>query len=566
MWRHTFLEGGGRLAHEDTCGLLPRVWHSSRLPQSSRFRGAEQASETNIHGCRRRLSCTNQTIDVSIKAQSHSALSRHNATARGDPNTVRGAVVATRECPRNHINDEDYPTTPAPQRRRANMHDRWAVIGAATCTVLLVAPCTPQSPTIKAVGERALREYAGVYQWGQDAFLYLQLWGELTGTNQLVAFDESGEIRTLYPTGADQFFAGPGAAIPKTIESSIKFQRDGGGTVTALTWQRDGGPARLARRVEIERREDARFSNGGVRLAGTLISPSTHVKHPVIILVHASGAEDREYLLPFARFLIRHGIAVLGYDKRGVGASTGDWRTASFDDLAGDVVAAFEYLKTRTDVDPKQIGLLGWSQAGWVMPLAAVRAKNIAFLISISGAGIPAAETTLDQSRNEMTMRGMKPETVNEIVDLMKLQYHFARTGQDWDTYVAGRDTLVARLGRAPETFPGSPTDPYWGFIRRLYFYDPAPTLRRLKTPTLALFGALDNNIIPEKNKAAWESALRAAGNRDYTLLILPGANHLLLEAKVGTNSEMPSSRRFVRGYAATIQDWLAKRVHPFQQ
>jgi pimeloyl-ACP methyl ester carboxylesterase len=438
-------------------------------------------------------------------------------------------------------------------------------MGAAVCAVVLAAPCTPQGPTIKAVGEEALREYPGVYQWGQDAFLYLQLWGELTGTNQLVAFDESGEIRVLYPTGADQFFAGPGAAIAKTIESRIQFQRDGAGRITAVIWRRDDGPARVARRVEIERREDVRFSNGAVRLAGTLISPSTHVKHPVIILVHASGAEDREYLLPFARFLIRHGIAVLGYDKRGVGGSTGDWRTASFDDLAGDVVAAFKYLKTRTDVDPTQIGLLGWSQAGWVMPLAAVRANDIAFLISISGAGIPAAETTLDQSRNEMTVSGMKPETVNQIVDLMNLQYHFARTGQDWDKYVAGRDALVARLGRAPETFPGSPTDPYWGFIRRLYFYDPAPTLRHLQTPTLAFFGALDNNIIAEKNKAAWDSALRTAGNRDYALRILPRANHLLLEAKVGNNSEMPSLRRFVPDYAVTLRGWLAKRVPRFE-
>ena len=446
------------------------------------------------------------------------------------------------------------------------MRNRLAPMGAAACAVLLVAPCSPQGPTTTAVGEDALREYAGVYQWGQDAFVYLQLWAELSGKNQLVAFDESGEIRALFPTGADQFFAGPGAAINKTIESKIQFQRDSAGRISGLKWQRNGESARVAQRLEIERREDVQFSNGDVRLAGTLISPTTQGKHPVIILVHGSGGVDREYMLPFARFLIRHGIAVLGYDKRGVGGSTGDWRTASFDDLAGDVVAAFEYLKTRNDVDPTQIGLLGVSQAGWVMPLAAVRAKDIAFLISISGAGIPAAETTIDQSRNEMTMNGMKPETVNQIVDLMKLQYHFARTGQDWDKYVVARNTLVARLGQAPESFPGSQTDPYWGFIRRLYFYDPAPTLRQLKTPTLALFGALDNNIIAQKNKAAWDSALRAAGNRDYTSLILPGANHIMLAAKVGSNSEMPSLRRFVPDYAVTIRDWLAKRVRHFQQ
>ena len=143
-----------------------------------------------------------------------------------------------------------------------------------------------------------------------------------------------------------------------------------------------------------------------------LITPASGGKHPAIVLVHGSGAANRESMLPLARFLIRRGMAVFGYDKRGVGGSTGDWNTASFDDLACDVVAAFEYLKTRSDIDHTQIGLLGVSQAGWIMPLAAVRAKDLAFLISISGAGVPAAETTLDQARNEMTMTGMPPETL----------------------------------------------------------------------------------------------------------------------------------------------------------
>src|SRR5205823_373174 len=149
------------------------------------------------------------------------------------------------------------------------------------------------------------------------------------------------------------------------------------------------------------------------------------------------GAENREYMLPFARFLIRRGMAVFGYDKRGVGGSTGDWTTASFDDLARDVVGAFDYLKTRSDIDRGQIGLLGVSQAGWIMPLAAVQAKDIAFLISISGAGISAAETTIDQAQNEMSATGMQPQAIEQIVAIMKLQYQFARTGQGWDDYAS---------------------------------------------------------------------------------------------------------------------------------
>ena len=86
------------------------------------------------------------------------------------------------------------------------------------------------------------------------------------------------------------------------------------------------------------------------------------------------------------------------------------------------------------------------------MPLAAVRAKELAFLISISGAGVPPAETTIDQTRNEMTGRGMKPQTVDDIVAIMKLQYQFARTRQGWDEYAAAREKLAGRIGRPPDT------------------------------------------------------------------------------------------------------------------
>jgi pimeloyl-ACP methyl ester carboxylesterase len=441
------------------------------------------------------------------------------------------------------------------------------VIGATIAAILLggmIELTAFQSPAVRSMDPKILREYAAAYRWEQGAFLYLQMWNEFTGTNQLVAFDESGEVRTLYPADRDRFFAGPGAAVPAAIESRIEFQRGRAGEIASLTWRRDGTAPRIARRVESEKREDVRFSSGDIQLAGTLTSPNTGGKHPAIILVHGSGPEDREYMLPFARFLIRHGMAVLGYDKRGVGGSTGNWNTASFDDLAGDVVAAFEYLKTRGDVDRRQIGLLGVSQAGWIMPVAAVRAKDIAFLISVSGAGVSAAETTIDQAQNEMTARGTPPQAVERIVGLMKLQYQFARTGQGWDEYAAAREKLAARMGSPPDTFPGTPDHAYWQFIRRSYFYDPAPALRQLQAPVLALFGELDNNIIAEKNKAAWEAALKAGGNRDYTLRILPKANHLQLEAKIGTNAEMASLQRFVPVYFTTIQDWLAKRIRGF--
>jgi hypothetical protein len=208
-----------------------------------------------------------------------------------------------------------------------------------------------QTPIVQPVDEKTLREYTGIYQWGRDAFLYLQMWDEFSGFGkpQLVAFDESGDVRTLYPSGSNQFFAGPGAALSASMESRIAFQRNSASQIVSLTWQRDDAAPRTAKRVEIETREDVRFTNRDVQLTGTLITPSVGGRHPAIVLVHGSGAENRAYMLPWARFLVRHGVAVLGYDKRGVGDSTGDWNAATYEDLAADAVAAVEYLKTRRD-------------------------------------------------------------------------------------------------------------------------------------------------------------------------------------------------------------------------
>src|SRR5262249_5892664 len=137
----------------------------------------------------------------------------------------------------------------------------------------------------------------------------------------LYAVGDTGELRGLYEVARDRFFAGPGIAYPIGVESRIEFQRDARGAIRSLTWQRASGAARTARRVDIEKQEDVRFRSGAVQLAGTLIAPNTSGRHPAIILVHGSGPETRESLLPYARFLVRHGVAVLGYDKRGAGES-----------------------------------------------------------------------------------------------------------------------------------------------------------------------------------------------------------------------------------------------------
>ncbi len=424
------------------------------------------------------------------------------------------------------------------------------------------ATSTFQLTRLLFLDQSALRQYDGAYQFGPDHYIYLQMWNELSGTDELVAFHERGEVRTLYPTNRDAFFAGPGAALPVSVESRISFQRDTSGAITSLTWQRGAGAPRVARRVATEKSEHVRFRNGDVQLAGRLVSPNKRGKHPAIILVHGSGPQNREATLPFARFLVRRGFAVLGYDKRGVGGSTGDWNKASYDDLAGDAAGAFRYLKTRGDIDPQRIGSLGISQAGLVMPLAAVREKDIAFLISVSGPGVTGMEESLDSMPNELRMTGMPADLISEMVRLFQLQCAYARTGEKWEEYMAAIQKLSARMGGSPpKNVPTTRDDPFWEFMRRTYFYDPVPTLEKLRCPTLAIFGGLDNNVLPEKNQAAWEGALKRGGNPDYKTVVLAGADHIMMAARVGSSAEMPSLQRLVPEYSTTIGNWLAARI-----
>ena len=117
--------------------------------------------------------------------------------------------------------------------------------------------------------------------------------------------------------------------------------------------------------------EPVKFSSGDATLVGTLFLPSKHGKHPAIVLFHGSGPQERDS--ERAEWFAGWDIAALAYDKRGVGKSTGDFQKIPFPDLVEDGLAGIAFLKARSDIDPKRIGVWGLSQGGWLGPLAASR-------------------------------------------------------------------------------------------------------------------------------------------------------------------------------------------------
>jgi dipeptidyl aminopeptidase/acylaminoacyl peptidase len=166
--------------------------------------------------------------------------------------------------------------------------------------------------------------------------------------------------------------------------------------------------------------EEVTFTNDGNTFAGTLTFPKTEGKHPAVVLITGSGAQDRdENIIGFKIFeviadhLTQNGIAVLRYDDRGIGGTTGKTVDQSTtEDFAGDVIAAVQYLKTRDNINPSEIGLLGHSEGGIVAPIAAGKSTDIAFIILMAGTGVKGIDIVLEQAQLIMKADKAKDEEI----------------------------------------------------------------------------------------------------------------------------------------------------------
>jgi len=176
-------------------------------------------------------------------------------------------------------------------------------------------------------------------------------------------------------------------------------------------------------------RESATCRNGEVSLAGSIFLPSGTGPHPAVVFAHGSGAETRDASNFFADRLARAGIVAFTFDKRGAGASTGNWRDADFADLAGDVLACVGSLKARRDVDARRIGLAGASQAGWVAALAASRSTDIAFMALVSGPAVPVWKEGWWDTEFRLRDGGFAAADVTKAQAILRLNDEVTRTG-----------------------------------------------------------------------------------------------------------------------------------------
>jgi len=315
----------------------------------------------------------------------------------------------------------------------------------------------------------------------------------------------------------------------------------------------------------------------GVTLAGTLTVPPGGGRHPVVLMITGSGAQDRDETLlghkPFwviADALSRQGVAVLRMDDRGVGGSGGDTLDTVSATNVADVIAGVEFLKAQPEVDPQKIGLIGHSEGGWTAPIAASKTPDIAYIVLLSAPGVTGKELLLIQRDLIRKTAGVPPERrraerakqqalldaiehgdsdeeIDQKLRLLALAERegFADAAQFADNIVAQQSPMIRSK-----------------WYRDILTLDSRPALRTLKIPVLAIAGSIDRQVPPDPDLSNIRAALDSAGNSKSTLVTLPGLNHLLQVAQTGLPGEYLMIQQTISpDVLKLITSWIRERT-----
>lgn len=322
------------------------------------------------------------------------------------------------------------------------------------------------------------------------------------------------------------------------------------------------------------REEEVSFASvPGVRIAGTLTLPQGRGPFPAAVLITGSGQQDRDESLmghkPFlllSDYLTRRGIAVLRMDDRGEGGSTGDFAASTSADFANDVQAAVRFLAARREVARNKIGLIGHSEGGVIAPMVATRSPGVAYVVMLAGTGIPGDSLLRLQGTAVLRASGAPEEMVRRQAESQGRIFAALRQGGD-SAAVARRVRAAltpqerAAGASSPDSIPAQMRPLLSPWFRYFITYDPRPALRRLTVPTLALNGALDVQVPAKENLAAIGAALRAAGNRDFRVMELPGLNHLFQTARTGAPGEYATIEETMSPAALeAVASWIVQR------
>jgi uncharacterized protein len=309
----------------------------------------------------------------------------------------------------------------------------------------------------------------------------------------------------------------------------------------------------------------------GIKLAGTLTFPKNGENFPAVILITGSGAQDRDETIfehrPFlviADYLTRNGLAVLRVDDRGVGGSEVKPARQPARILQAMCCQELNFIKTRKEINPSKIGLIGHSEGGLIAPMVAAKSKDVAFIVLLAGPGIIGEQILYEQGKLINKAAGMTDDQTQQNQKMQEAIFNIILNETD----------SVKKIDRLQKTFSNGmyfmmtdeqkkAIDSQIKSVDNVWFkfflqYNPYPALVKLKCPVLALIGEKDLQVPPKENLAAIEKALTEGGNKNYKTMELPGLNHLFQTCETGAIAEYAQIEETISPKVLEIlRDWI---------
>lgn len=337
--------------------------------------------------------------------------------------------------------------------------------------------------------------------------------------------------------------------------------------------------------------EDVAYSNTdkSIQFGATFTCPKNKVqkKYPCVLLITGSGQQDRDATIfehksfaVIADYLTKQGIAVLRVDDRGIGKTTGNFRTATSADFSKDVEAGIDYLKTRADVDVSNIGLLGHSEGGMIAPMVASRRTDIKFIVLLAGPAVPiidlmeqqnidvaatAGISTTDLELFRPLYRNLVLTIINEKDPATALK-NATGVFNSWQSKTPAA-TVKNTTGVTDEkskmdfvnAFAAQLSTPWYRYFMQV---NPTDYLSKLNCSVLALNGEKDIQVAAEPNLAAIQKIMTEKKATNFKVEKMPGLNHLFQHCKACSVAEYAELEETFAPEALTlIGNWIKEVV-----
>jgi pimeloyl-ACP methyl ester carboxylesterase len=421
-------------------------------------------------------------------------------------------------------------------------------------------------PAVAGAQEASPEQAAGLYELDDGRQLLLAFWGDY----YLIEV-ANGEARHLLSTGADRYSFGPARSVDEPVVGQLTMPVGSSGEVDALQMTL-GATRHTAARVQLPTTEHRVRNGDAAELVGSLVLPRDGLPRAVVVVLGGEGPNDRYSEWPLVMDLAAHGIGVFAFDQRQAGQSTGREVSGNYHQrslaASEDAVAVVRYVLELPTLEGVPVGVAGHSQGGWIGALVAAEVPEVAFYVNSAGNGSPGWRQWRHAMGSWLRRHDVAEVLIDDAETYFDAFFAIYHGSGEWDDYVAALDKA-----RSSE---------WWPVLRQRYFAEwasveeadefaaaevqnyPEGDFARVLCPALGVFAEYDGSSTPD-TPVTFLRGLRAAGNGNVTVRVLPGVNHGMWGVD-GYRTPSTAIRLRTPLWGETIRSWILELVEPREE